>query len=116
MPKVRGAGQGARNQTTTPKKCDHNNLWKTTDVVDSRDRGEYYYRRRKCKVCGMSFRTEERLMVEKPKAPKEVKPVKKRGRPRKQFSYSQRSIDLMSDQELENAMMSGRVKFDEDEW
>lgn len=57
-------------------------------------------------------------MVEKPKAPKQdiVKPVKKRGRPRKQFSYSQRSIDSMSDEELENAMMSGRVKFDEDEW
>ena len=55
-------------------------------------------------------------MVEKPKAPKEAKPVKKRGRPRKHFSYSQRSIDLMSDAELENAMMSGRVKFDEDEW
>jgi len=55
-------------------------------------------------------------MVEKPKAPKEVKPVKKRERTRKQFSYSQRSIDSMSDEELENAMMSGRVKFDEDEW
>lgn len=56
-------------------------------------------------------------MVEKPKAPKQdiVKPVKKR-RPRKQFSYPHRSIDTMSDEELENAMMSGRVKFDEDEW
>ena len=119
MPKAQGVGQGARNQTTRRKKCNHADLWKTTDVVESRDRGEYYFRRRKCKTCGHIFRTEERLRGAVPTAPPqdtvEPKPPLKKTVKKVKKKNMFKDYRELSDEQLEQAIFDGDVRFDEDE-
>lgn len=62
-------------------------------------------------------------MAEKPKAVKQPKPTQDVAKvakvanfkKKKRFAYTERDIDHLSDEELEIAIMSGDVRFDEDE-
>lgn len=55
--------------------------------------------------------------VEQPKPTQDVAKVAKvaKFKKKKRFTYTERDIDRLSDEELESAIMSGDVRFDEDE-
>lgn len=101
--------------------CDHTDF-SNSNVVDSRKREEVVWRRRKCKVCGEIFQTEERLIVPKSKRvqkPKEEKqPPKKRvlkKRERTRHTYSSDDFELWDDDEFEMALFAGDITLSDDE-
>lgn len=93
-----------------------------SSVVDSRpiihEGVKTIRRRRICTWCSHSYRTLEVLEISKPKEPKKPKPLK-RPKKRKLVPRTKKptvfDVDNMTDEQLEEAMMSGRIRFDEDE-
>ena len=91
---------------------------KKTEVLDSRQFGDTTRRGRRCKSCGIRFRTIEVLHeAPKPKLKRRPKPKpvpksvpKKKFRPKPAPRY-----DYMTDEELENAIFDENFRFDEDE-
>lgn len=85
---------------------------KKTEVLDSRQFGDTTRRGRRCKSCGIRFRTIEVLHeAPKPKLKRRPKPVQKkkfRSKPKPRYDY-------MTDEELEAAMFDEDFVFDEDE-
>ena len=84
---------------------------KKTEVLDSRQFGDTTRRGRRCKSCGIRFRTIEVLHeMPRPKLKRRPKPKKKTFRPKPKPSY-----DYMTDEELENMIFDEDFRFDEDE-
>lgn len=87
---------------------------KKTEVLDSRQFGKTTRRGRRCKSCGIRFRTIEVLQeAPRPKLKRRPKPkpvAKKKFRPKPKPSY-----DYMTDEELENMIFDEDFRFDEDE-
>ena len=82
-----------------------------TRVYDSRSRNGTVHRYRKCPSCEHKFQTEE-VLLEAPKKPKPAAPVtrvKKQKKPRRISSFD---VDSMTDEELLNALESGRITAD----
>lgn len=87
-----------------------------SDVYDSRPFENTIRRRRQCKSCGHKYTTLEVIMPQV-ELPKKVVAFKAPPRPKvKKPDIVIVDFDDMSDDELEEAMFSGKVKFDEDEW
>ena len=129
MQKAQEGGRGERNQATQNKKCKEHSL-DSTYVVDSRTHGNTVRRRRKCRICDKKIYTEEKIIAEgeTPWSVKKVRRVEKakpkrtrkrvlkpRFQERKEFKYDSNNIDHLTDEELEIAIMSGDVRFDDDE-
>lgn len=91
-----------------------------TKITDSRIEGLVTRRKRKCKICGMMFFTEEHLVAEgqnpwRKNAPPSKPSVKIDVKPKKRRTYRSRDLDELTDEELETALMEGNILFDEDE-
>jgi len=92
-----------------------------SSVVDSRTRNKTTWRKRYCPKCKYNYRTLEVLEPPKSKEPpklKLVKPKKKRlkSKVEKPKVWNQlEAVRTLTDEELEEAIMSGQVVFDEDE-
>ena len=96
-------------------------------VADSRLTADKSVRRKRvCQKCKHIYRTLEVLETSKPTAPKpkpeQPKPKLKRKTPKKAtwaakktWRYDESDIDKLTDDELETAIMSGDIRFDEDE-
>ena len=100
-------------------------------VADSRLTADKSVRRKRvCQKCKHIYRTLEVLETSKPTAtkpkPEQPKPLKKnwkykkkrlrtKPKPQKVFKYTEADIDNLTDEELEEAMASGTIRFDEDE-
>lgn len=129
MQKAQEDGRGERSQATQNKKCKEHSL-DSTYVVDSRTHGNTVRRRRKCRICDKKIYTEEKIVAEgeTPWSVKKVRRVEKtkpkrtrkrvlkpRFQEREKFKYDSKSLDHLTDEELEMAIMSGDVRFDDDE-
>ena len=91
-----------------------------SSVVESRTRNKTTWRKRQCQNCKHIYRTLEVLEISKPKEPPKPKPKpkKKTNRPKakKPKVWNQlEAVRHLTDEELEEAIMSGSVIFDEDE-
>ena len=92
-----------------------------SSVVDSRSYESTIRRKRICQKCKYSYRTLEVLEPPKSKEPpklKLVKPKKRKLKPKvknpKVWNQLE-DIRTLTDEELEEAIMTGQVRFDEDE-
>jgi len=96
-----------------------------SSVVDSRITPDKSIRRKRvCQKCKHVYRTLEVLETSKPTTPKpkpEAPNPKRKPRmkttwaAKKQFRYTEADIDNLTDEELEEAMASGSIRFDEEE-
>ena len=99
-----------------------------SSVVESRTRNKTTWRKRHCPKCKYNYRTLE--VLEKPKSKEPPKLFEIRIKPKtKTFSGKTNSgkvwkpkpkermfeLEHLTDEELEGAVMSGQVRFDEDE-
>jgi len=93
-------------------------------VLDSRNRAstEGLYRKRRCQKCNAIFKTQEVILVEKPKS--KPKPKPKSNVVKARFKYRRKkpvenilpqNIDNLTDEELENLIFEEGFVFDDDE-
>ena len=91
-----------------------------SSVVESRTRNKTTWRKRQCQNCKHIYRTLEVLEISKPKEPPKPKPKPKKKTNRLKVKKPKvlnqlDAVHHLTDEELEEAIMSGSVIFDEDE-
>jgi transcriptional regulator NrdR family protein len=90
-----------------------------SEVVDSRPYQGTIRRKRNCPKCKYNYRTLEQLEPQEPPKPKpKPKPKKRVLKPRTKNNKVWEQLEAvrtLTDEELEEAIMTGQVRFDEDE-